>query len=321
MNPLYSQDSEKDRIRPLKGTEDYFLWAQLMKLRLNKLKAWRAIVSEPPKNHGVDEAPVVVERFQAQYSELNLEPPLADTARWSKRQWEIAYTEYKEEVKKYNEWEEKDHSAMAEIMERLTPHVQKEIGLHDSAKSLWNALEEAYSTPLIIEQLRAFQALMSIKRSAFTDVRRYTTAFMIAYNHLTLNLRFDWDPKTLPTMMLMYNEATDSSSDWSRFLDKHRVGTKLDDPKQLITTLHGLEDQSGKAAKKPAAAPAVNVMQGKRKRNDAQGGRQKRQKQGSTCSECNKLHILKEDQVCWYKHPEKAPESWQKKHPDLLNST
>ncbi|KAF7512646.1 hypothetical protein GJ744_000907 [Endocarpon pusillum] len=294
--------------------------AQLMKLRLNKLKAWKAIDSEPPKNHGVDEAPVVVEQFKDQYGELNLFP-LADTATWTKRQWEVAYTIYKDEVKKYNEWEEKDHSAMAEIMERLTPHVQKEIGLHNNAKALWNALEEAYSTPLIIEQLRAFQALMSIKRSAFPDVRRYTTAFMIAYNHLTLNLRFDWDPKTLPTMMLMYNEATDSSSDWSRFLDKHRVGTKLDDPKQLITTLHGLEDQSSKVAKKPAAAPApasVNVLQGKKRRNDSQGGRQGKQQKLSTCSECQKSHGLREGQVCWFKHPEKAPESWQKRHPDLL---
>lgn len=319
MNPLYSQDSEKDRIKPLKGTEDYFLWAQLMKLRLNKLKAWRAIVSEPPKNHGVEEAPVVVELFQAQYGELGLDIPLADTARWTKRQWEIAYVEYKDEVKKYNEWEEKDNSALAEVMERLTPHVQKEIGLHTRAKDLWNALEEAYSTPLIIEQLRAFQSLLRIKRSAYPDVRHYTTAFMIAYNHLTLNLRFTWDPKTLPTMMLMYNEATDSSSDWSRFLDKHRIGTHLDDPKQLITTLHGLEDQSSKSARKPA--PTVNYIAGKRKRNDDQGKRQTKPKTSNTpCPYCQRPHSLIEGQVCWFKNPEKAPEFWQKRHPELFKS-
>ena len=72
-------------------------------------------------------------------------------------------------------------------------------------------------------------------------------------------------------MILIYNKATDSSSNWSRFLDKHRVGIKLNDLKQLITTLYGLKDQSSKAIKKPA--PALNVITGKRKRNDDQGKR------------------------------------------------
>ncbi|KAF7507063.1 hypothetical protein GJ744_010991 [Endocarpon pusillum] len=274
-----------------------------MEIRLGKHEAWKPIVSEPPVNRGRDEAPIVVEDFQEQYDQLGL--PAEDTTRWNKRRWEIAYGRFKEDIKRYNEWQKKELFARSEIMERLSPHVQKEIGVQTNAKDLWSALK---------------RELMRIDRSAYPDVRRYTTAMNSAFNHLTHNLRFNLAPEFL-SMHYLYKGASNPSSDWSKFLDKHRTGTVLDAPEDFCTTLHGLEDQSSKA-KKPAAtpAPSANVITGKRKQNNAQGGRQKRQKQGSTCSECNKSHTLKEDQVCWYKHPEKAPESWQKKHPHLLGS-
>ncbi|KAF7503078.1 hypothetical protein GJ744_004325 [Endocarpon pusillum] len=312
----YTQESEKDRIKPLRGTEDYFLWAQLMEIRLGKNEAWKPIVTEPPVNRGRDEAPIVVEDFQEQYEQLGL--PEEDTTRWNKRRWEIAYAHFKQDIKKYNEWQKKELFARSEIMERLSPHVQKEVGVQTNARALWNALKKRYSVPLITEQLKAFQELMRIDRSAYPDVRRYTTAMNSAFNHLTHNLRFNLAPEFL-SMHYLYKEASNSASDWSKFLDKHRTGTVLDAPEDICTTLHGLEDQSSKA-KKPAAAPvSVNVLQGKKRRNDSQGGRQsKQQKKGPTCSECNNSHSLNEGQVCWFKHPDKAPESWQKRHPDLL---
>lgn len=285
-----------------------------MEIRLGKHDAWKPIVSEPPVNRGHDEAPVVIEDFQELYNHLGL--PEEDTTRWNKRRWEIVYTRFKEEIKKYNEWQKKELFARSEIMERLSPHVQKEIGVQTNARDLWNALKKRYSVPLITEQLKAFQELMQIDRSAYPDVRRYTTAMNSAFNHLTHNLRFNLAPAFL-SMHYLYKEASNPSSDWSKFLDKHRTGTVLDAPEDICTTLHGLEDQSTKA-KKPAATPAANVIMGKRKRNDSQGGRQKQQKKAPTCSECQKPHTFNEGQVCWYKHPEKAPESWQKKHPHLL---
>ena len=65
----------------------------------------------------------------------------------------MAYTRFKDEIKKYNDWQEKELFIRSEIMERLSPHVQKEVGVHNNVKTLWNALKKKYSTPLITEQL------------------------------------------------------------------------------------------------------------------------------------------------------------------------
>ncbi|KAF7506654.1 hypothetical protein GJ744_011586 [Endocarpon pusillum] len=320
MDPSYDSPSyEKSRIPLLKGTEDYFSWSRVMKARLDRLEAWDPIESEPPVNHGRTKAPATLERFQEQFDQLGLD---LDTTRYNQRQWDAAYVDYKDEIKEYNEWQKKEKMALSEIIERLSPTVLTRMNRYSTPKTLWEALEQAYAAPLITEQLRAFQDLMRIDRSAYPDVRRYTTAMNSAFNHLTHNLRFNLSPEFL-SMHYLYKEASNPSSDWSKFLDKHRTGTVLDAPEDICTTLHGLEDQSSKVARKPAPAPSpsANILTGKRKRNDAQGGHQKQQKQGSTYSQCHKSHSLKEGQTCWLKNPEVAPEFWRKRHPELFKST
>lgn len=273
-------DPKRDRIPPLKGSENYFQWSDLMEIRLGRKKAWKAIISEPPTDYNIDEAPIVIEDFQEQYNQLGL--PQEDTTRWNKRRWEVAYARFKEDIRKSNEWKEMDIIARSEIKERLTSHVQKEVSMHKSAQALWNGLKKLYATPLIAEQVRAYQTFMKIRRKDYPSARHYTNAMNAAYSHLTHNLQFKWDQSTTLTMHYLFLEADDATSDWSKFLDKHRTGTVLDDPEEICTTLHGLDDQSSKA-KKPAPAPSANVLTSKRKRNDAYGGRQKQQKTLPTC--------------------------------------
>ncbi|ERF68013.1 hypothetical protein EPUS_06403 [Endocarpon pusillum Z07020] len=311
-----SPSHEKSRIPLLKGTEDYFSWSRVMKARLDRLKAWSPIVSHPPVNRGRTKAPITLARFREQFDQLNLD---LDSTGWNQRQWDAAYEDYKEEIREFNEWQDKEKMALSEIIERLSPTVLTRMNRYSTPKTLWEALEQAYAAPLITEQLRALQNLLSLRRSQYPDIRQFTTAHKTAYDHLTYNLRFSWDPTTLPTLLLLWSENNDSnsSSNWSKFLEKYKNGTQLADPEELYTTLHGLGEDPKKDTKKPA--PSANVITGKRKRNDAsQGGRSKQQRT-STCSECHKTHALKEGQFCWYKNPEKAPEGWQKKHPHLLN--
>ncbi|KAF7506305.1 hypothetical protein GJ744_009007 [Endocarpon pusillum] len=313
MDSSYDSPSyEKSRIPLLKGTENYFSWSRVMKARLDRLEAWDPIVSEPPVDRGRTKAPATLARFREQFDQLGLD---LNTNRYTQHQWETIYEEYKEEIKEFNEWQKKEKMALSEIIERLSPTVLTRMNRYSTPKALWDALKQAYAAPLITEQLRALQTLLSLRRSQFSDIRHFTTAYKTAYDHLTYNLRFAWDPATLPTLLLLWSENNDiSASNWSKFLEKYKNGTQLADPEELYTTLHGLGEEI--KAKKPA--PSANVITSKRKQNNAQGGRQKRLKQGSTCSECEKSHILNEGQVCWYKHPEKAPESWQKKHPHLM---
>ena len=151
---------------------------------------------------------------------------------------------------------------------------------------------------------------MSIDRPAYPDARRYITALNSAYNHLTHNLRFSWDSKTLLIMHILYKEANNPSSDWSKFLDKHRTGTELDDLEDICTTLLGLKDQSGKSVRKPA--PTANILTRKRKQEGSHGAKRlkQRKKDHSSCPDCQKSYSLAEGQTCWYKYPKKAPEFW-----------
>ncbi|ERF73139.1 hypothetical protein EPUS_09157 [Endocarpon pusillum Z07020] len=168
MDSSYDSSSyEKACIPLLKGTEDYFSWSRVMKARLDRLKAWSPIVSDPPVNRGRTKAPITLARFR-EYS---------------------------------------------------TPN------------TLWEALEQAYVAPLITEQLRALQNLLSLRRSQYPDIRQYTTAY-----------------KT------------------SKFLEKYKNGTQLADPEELYTTLYRLREDPKKDTKKPALT--ANIMTGKRKRND-----------------------------------------------------
>lgn len=319
MDASYDSPSyEKSRIPLLKGTEDYFSWSRVMKARLDRLEAWDPIVSVPPVNRGRTKAPATLARFREQFGQLGLD---LDTNRYTQNQWAAAYEEYKEEIKEFNEWQKKEKMALSEIIERLSPTVLTRMNRYETPKALWEALEQAYAAPLITEQLRALQNLLSLRRSQFTDIHRFTTAHKTAYDHLTYNLRFSWEPTTLPTLLLLWGENNDSnsSSNWSKFLEKYKNGTQLADPEELYTTLHGLGEDPTRDTRKPA--PTANVMTGKRKRNaSSQGGgrQQKQQKMVPTCSQCHKPHALKEGQICWYKNPEKAPESWQKKHSHLL---
>ena len=92
-----------------------------MEIRLGKHKSWKPIISDPPIDHGLEEAPVVIKDFQKQYDQLGLSN--GDTTRWNKRQWEVSYTRFKDEIKKYNDWQEKELFIRSEIIERLSPHI------------------------------------------------------------------------------------------------------------------------------------------------------------------------------------------------------
>ncbi|ERF69838.1 hypothetical protein EPUS_09054 [Endocarpon pusillum Z07020] len=282
MDSSYDSSSyEKARVPLLKGTEDYFSWSRVMKARLDRLKAWSPIVSHPPVNRGRTKAPITLARFREQFDQLNLD---LDSTGWNQRQWDAAYEDYKEEIREFNEWQDKEKMALSEIIERLTPIILTRMNRYSTPKALWEALEQAYAAPLITEQLRAFQNLLSLRRSQYPDIRQFTTAHKTAYDHLTYNLRFSWDPTTLPTLLLLWSENNDSnsssnlllwsenndsnsSSNWSKFLEKYKNGTQLADPEELYTTLHGLGEDPKKDTKKPTLT--ANVITGKRKRNDA----------------------------------------------------
>ena len=225
MDSLYDSSSyEKARIPLLKGTEDYFSWSRVMKARLDRLKAWSPIVSDPPINHGRTKAPITLARFREQFDQLDLD---LDINGWNQRQWDAAYEDYKEEIKEFNEWQDKEKMALSEIIERLSPTVLTRMNRYSTPKTLWEALEQAYAAPLITEQLRALQNLLGLRRSQYPDIRQFTTAHKTAYDHLTYNLPFSWDPTTLPTLLLLWSENNDSnsSSNWSKFLEKYKNGT------------------------------------------------------------------------------------------------
>lgn len=110
---------EKARIEPLKGTENYFSWSRVIKARLYRVDAWISIESEPPFNHGRTKAPSTLERFREQFDQLGLD---LDTTRYNRNQWEAAYIDYKEEIKEFNDWTNKQNLALSEIIERVPVH-------------------------------------------------------------------------------------------------------------------------------------------------------------------------------------------------------
>lgn len=308
MSATFSKESRSDRINvpKLVGKANYREWSIKSRLNLEGSDCMKVIDSErgPPKLPKIVDPPIHVDELDEEYPHL-----VENMSQEEKRNF---LENVEKEARRYHEWKAKDSEARRAIVATISDDIAFSTQDKDSAKSLWNALKVRYGKAGVQEFVEEMNALTNLKPENAKSAGEWIAKANVICTRIRDNLG-DMDTEKF----LCYLLLTAFGQEYTAVLNSFFQKSSLDSSEAIAEAIvsHDMQLRATRV-QKPTATPTsttkyqpkINVL----KRKNEGGDKKEEKKPRIQCKECLKKHRIKEGNVCWYAHPNEAPEWWKK---------
>jgi len=263
-------------IEPLKGSENYASWKQLMTSYLKSKRVWKVVSGETtqPQCEFGDVKPIAADvshLVPADLTDAQHQRAVADRLATEVQKYE-----------RLQKWSKDEAEAYQTILRHLHPQVSIHVAGLDSSKKIWDNIERRYTRKELATYCELFAQLTEAKGSNYSSIREFVDQINLLVERLNA---IDKDSITNKVhISFLLNQV---GPQYSYVVDAIQNDEKVDDPIAVGTRLANAERTVD--LKESATLPkSVNAV-----------------RDAPKCTHCKKRgHIASR---CWIKYPHMMP--------------